>query len=222
MIVLMILGTFVALIGAGVAAVGLGVVARLVFAGIIAVLAGVVLGFVDLHDDDSRPGPEIVAGRAGAAGAALVPRARRCARSGARAPAPAARDRAAGDVRGAAAGADADARQSADEIAARLRQLDQLRDSGLLDEAAYKERRNADPGGALMRFLALLVGLVAALGGSYAAFAAMRAVGPENRTDEFGFGDGATVSPGGGDLFESRNFALVVAALERELGRGRA
>jgi hypothetical protein len=69
-----------------------------------------------------------------------------------------------------------------------------------------------------MRLLALLVGLVAALGGSYAAFAAMQAVGPENRTDEFGFGDGATVSPGGGDLFETRNFALVIAALEREVG----
>src|SRR5690349_9022456 len=46
----------------------------------------------------------------------------------------------------------------------------------------------------------------------------MRAVGPENRTDEFGFGEGATVSPGGGDLFEAKNFALVIAALERELG----
>jgi hypothetical protein len=69
-----------------------------------------------------------------------------------------------------------------------------------------------------VRFLALLVGLAAALVGSYAAFAAMQAVGPDNRTDEFGFGDGAAVSPGGGDLFESRNFALVVAALERELG----
>ena len=69
-----------------------------------------------------------------------------------------------------------------------------------------------------MRFLALLVGLIAAFGGSYGAFAAMQAVGPENRTGEFGFGDAATASPGGGDLFESRNFALVVAALERELG----
>jgi hypothetical protein len=69
-----------------------------------------------------------------------------------------------------------------------------------------------------VRFIALLVGLAAALVGSYGAFAAMQAVGPENRTDEFGFGEGATVSPGGGDLMESRNFALVIAALERELG----
>jgi hypothetical protein len=69
-----------------------------------------------------------------------------------------------------------------------------------------------------VRFLALLVGLVAALGGSYGAFAAMQAVGPDNRTDEFGYGDGATVSPNGGDLFDARNFALVVAALQREVG----
>ena len=69
-----------------------------------------------------------------------------------------------------------------------------------------------------MRFLIFLVGLVAALGGSYAAFSAMRAVGPEDQSDDFGFGDAALISPGGGDLFESKNFALVVAALERELG----
>jgi hypothetical protein len=69
-----------------------------------------------------------------------------------------------------------------------------------------------------MRFIALLVGLAAALAGSYGAFSAMQAVGPEKRTNEFGFGDGATVSPGGGDLLQSKNFALVKAALERELG----
>ena len=69
-----------------------------------------------------------------------------------------------------------------------------------------------------MRALAMVIGLLAALGGSYAAFGAMRAVGPENRTGEFGFGDAALISPGGGDLLQSRNFALVVAALERELG----
>src|SRR5690349_10699007 len=70
----------------------------------------------------------------------------------------------------------------------------------------------------MLRLVALIVGLAAAVAGSYGAFATMQAVGPENRTGEFDFGDGATVSPGGGDLLESRNFALVVAALERELG----
>jgi hypothetical protein len=69
-----------------------------------------------------------------------------------------------------------------------------------------------------MRFLALLAGLVAALAGSYGAYTAMRAVGPDNRAGEFGFGDAATISPGGGDLFAPGNFALVIAALKRELG----
>ena len=135
MIVLMILGTFVALIGAAVASVGIGVVARLVFAGIIAVLAGVALGFVDLHDDDSRPGPEIVL-------AVLVPLAVLSL------PGPAVREKRRGprNLRPVTDPpmtfeAPPVTRQSADEIAARLRQLDQLKESGLLDEAAYKERR---------------------------------------------------------------------------------
>ena len=136
MIALMILGTFVALIGAAVAAVGLGVVARLVFAGIIAIVAGVVLGFVDLHDDDSRPGPEIVL-------AVLAPLAVLSF------PGPKARKKRprapimqpGTDPPVTFATPPPATRQSADEIAARLRQLDQLRESGLLDEAAYKERR---------------------------------------------------------------------------------
>jgi hypothetical protein len=69
-----------------------------------------------------------------------------------------------------------------------------------------------------MRFLALLVGLLAAFGGSYGAFAAVQAVGPEDATDNFGYGDAATVSPNGGDLLESANFALVIDGLKRELG----
>src|ERR1700754_1809911 len=69
-----------------------------------------------------------------------------------------------------------------------------------------------------MRILAVLAALVAALGGSYGAYAAMRVLGPDNHANDFGFGDAARISPGGGDLFESRNFALVLKALERELG----
>jgi hypothetical protein len=69
-----------------------------------------------------------------------------------------------------------------------------------------------------MRVLAALVGVVAALGGSYTAFAAMRALGPDNRTNEFAFGTGAKVPPGGGKVFETRNFRRVVTALRRELG----
>ncbi|HEY6890107.1 MAG TPA: hypothetical protein VI300_20055 [Solirubrobacter sp.] len=70
----------------------------------------------------------------------------------------------------------------------------------------------------MVRILAMLVALVAAIGGSYGAYAAVRAVGPDDRTDDFGYGDAATTSPGGGDLYESKNFALVIAALKRELG----
>jgi hypothetical protein len=74
----------------------------------------------------------------------------------------------------------------------------------------------------VIRALAVLVGVVAALAASVAAFAAIRAVGPANRTGDFGFGKAATVAPSGGTLFETRNFARVLTALERELGRGGA
>jgi hypothetical protein len=127
MIALMILGTFVAIVGAAVAAVRLGVIARLVFAGIAAIIAGLVLGFVDLHADDTRPGTEILI-------AVLVPLALFSIPGRARAGAPRAAPMTVPPVT-------TTSRASADEIAGRLRQLDQLRDSGLLDEAAYKERR---------------------------------------------------------------------------------
>jgi hypothetical protein len=69
-----------------------------------------------------------------------------------------------------------------------------------------------------MRLVAMLVAAIAALGSSYGALAAMRAVGPDDQTDVFGYGDAATISPGGGDLLEAKNFARVVTALRRELG----
>jgi hypothetical protein len=69
-----------------------------------------------------------------------------------------------------------------------------------------------------MRALAILIGLIASVGAGYGSFLAARAVGPENRTNEFGFGDAALAPPGGGNLFQSKNFALVVDALKRELG----
>ena len=206
MIALMILGTFVAIIGAAVAAVRLGVIARLVFAGIAAIVAGLVLGFVDVHADDTRPGTEILI-------AVLVPLALFSIPGRARVGAPmtvppvtfatpppgdVARER--GRDRRAAAPA---------RPAARLRAARRGRLQGT---------PQADPGGTVCGPPIFLVGLVAALGGSYAAFSAMRAVGPEDQSDDFGFGDAALISPGGGDLFESKNFALVVAALERELG----
>jgi hypothetical protein len=72
----------------------------------------------------------------------------------------------------------------------------------------------------VIRAFAALLGIVAALAGSVGAFAAIRAVGPKDRTGEFGFGKAATVAPGGGTLFQTRNFARVVTALKRELGPG--
>jgi hypothetical protein len=138
MILLMILGTFLAIVGVAVAAVGLGVIARLVFAGVVAVLAGVVLGFVDLHDDDSRPGPEIVAAVLAPIAVFSFPGPKASRRTPRRTtPVPEQPVTFAGPPPAWAN----TSTQSADEIASRLRQLDQLRDSGLVDEAAYKERR---------------------------------------------------------------------------------
>jgi hypothetical protein len=134
MIGLMIAGTFVALIGAAVAAVGLGVVARLVLAGIVAIGAGIALGFVDLHDDDSRPGLEIVAAVVAPLAVFSFPGPKTSPR---RRPGP----QPVTEPPVTFATPPPTTRQSADDIAGRLRQLDQLKESGLLDEAAYKERR---------------------------------------------------------------------------------
>ncbi|HWK26513.1 MAG TPA: hypothetical protein VNS09_08125 [Solirubrobacter sp.] len=63
-----------------------------------------------------------------------------------------------------------------------------------------------------MRALAVLIGAVAALAGSYGAFTLMQKVGPQDRTNEYGYG------AAGGDLLSSAGFGLVVDALRRELG----
>jgi hypothetical protein len=69
-----------------------------------------------------------------------------------------------------------------------------------------------------MRAFAMLIAVIATLAGSYGALTAVRAVGPDDQTDNYGYGDAATTSPGGGDLYQSQNFARVVTALRRELG----
>ena len=69
-----------------------------------------------------------------------------------------------------------------------------------------------------MRALAALVGIVAAFAGSYLAFGFIQSVGPDNRINDFGYGEAATRPPDGGSLIESDNFARVVTALQRELG----
>src|SRR5829696_7248294 len=73
-----------------------------------------------------------------------------------------------------------------------------------------------------MRAFAILIGLLATLAGTYGGYLAQRAVGPDDRSNEFGFGDAAMAPPGGGNLLQSRNFTRVVEALERELGPGGA
>ena len=57
MIALMVLGTFVAIAGAALASS----LVRFILPIIIAVCAGAVLGFVDVHAADTRPGVEIIA-----------------------------------------------------------------------------------------------------------------------------------------------------------------
>jgi hypothetical protein len=136
MIALMVLGTFVGLIGMGIAAAGARGIARFITALAVAVVAGVVFGIVDLHADDTRPGLEIVA--------AVVAPLLLFTLPGVGRPSPAGRSTAkvtSPPVTFATPPRTATSNASAEAIATRLRQLDQLRDSGLLDEAAYKERR---------------------------------------------------------------------------------
>jgi hypothetical protein len=122
MIALMVLGSFAAVLGVALAAWRRGGIVRFVFVSTFATLAGVVLGFADLHDDDTRPGLEIVAAVAVPAVLLTVPVAFRT-RTTPPPPPPQA------------------PQAGAEEIAARLRQLEQLKDSGLLDDAAYRQRR---------------------------------------------------------------------------------
>jgi hypothetical protein len=137
MIVLMIGGTFAAIVGVAVAARSGRLIAGFVGAAIVAAVAGVVLGFVDLDDADTRPGVEIIVAVIAPLALFAVPAIR--VRGG----------RATGftaaamepPVVFATPPPPAAAKASADEIAGRLRQLDQLRDAGLVDDAAYKERR---------------------------------------------------------------------------------
>jgi putative oligomerization/nucleic acid binding protein len=137
MILLMVLGTFVALIGTGIASArgrrGAGValvggMARCFAALTVAGIAGVVLGIVDVHADDTRPGLEIVAAVVAPVLLFALPGIGRrppAGRGPSMAPVTAPRSPSA----------------SAEDIAARLRQLDQLKESGLLDEDEYKARR---------------------------------------------------------------------------------
>jgi hypothetical protein len=66
-----------------------------------------------------------------------------------------------------------------------------------------------------MRALAVFFGLIATLAGAYGGFWVMRELGPDDLTGQYGRGDAAAID---GNLMQSKNFALVIDALERELG----
>ena len=126
MIALMVVGTFVAIVGAAIA----GRLIRFIAVIIVAVLAGVVLGVVDLHADDTRPGYEIVVAVVAPMLLFSLPglgkrRARPVFTQSV--PQPTMQQ--------------PTTTAKAEDIAARLRQLEQLKEAGLLDDAAYDERR---------------------------------------------------------------------------------
>lgn len=145
MIVLMIFGAFAALAGAALASS----LARFILPAIIAVLAGVLLGFLDVNETDTRPGLEIVAvvaapvvlfcvpylGRRRSRGAVITPEIVQTYTE----PAPTAA--AAPTFTAPAPQWERRAPKDAEAIAERLRQLDQLKASGLLDDAAYADQR---------------------------------------------------------------------------------
>jgi hypothetical protein len=142
MILLMVFGSFIALGGAAIS----GVFARFMVVFFIALVAGVALGFVDLDDTDTRPGYEVlVAVIAPMVLIALPGVGRERTRPGIRLTQPSRPAQPADANFGVppkwqpkqqpATTADAE------DIASRLRQLDQLKTSGLLGEQEYAERR---------------------------------------------------------------------------------
>jgi len=148
LIVGMVFGTFFALGGAALA----GVITRFIFVLIIAVVAGVVLGLADIDPQDTRPGVEVLIAVAAPMALFLLPGVGRQRPRGTvrllqtpqqpQAAAPAANfgvppkwQQKPEPPRPAATPA------HAEDIASRLRQLEQLKQSGLLEEAEYQARR---------------------------------------------------------------------------------
>lgn len=148
MIVLMVLGSFVALAGAALASS----LVRFILPAIIAVCAGVMLGFLDVNETDTRPGLEIVAvvaapmvlfcvpflGRRRSRGHVVITPEVAATFAAAPEPAPAA---AAPTFTAPAPQWQRSTPKQAEDVANRLKQLDQLKASGLLDDAAYDEQR---------------------------------------------------------------------------------
>lgn len=167
MIVLMVFGSFVALAGAALASS----LVRFILPSIIAVCAGVVLGLLDVNEQDTRPGLEIVAVVAAPMVLFTVPFVGRRRRRGyvvqsneggitVEGATPQqmeqvqkVADRFGVQVNQPTAAAEPTFSEPAPQwqhrhtpgdpeaIAERLRQLDQLKESGLLDDAAYAQQR---------------------------------------------------------------------------------
>lgn len=66
-----------------------------------------------------------------------------------------------------------------------------------------------------MRAITVFFALLATVAGAYAGFWIVRELGPGDLTGQYGRGDAATID---GNLMQSKNFTLVIEALERELG----
>ena len=153
LIALMILGVFLAVGGAGLFSLRRGFAGTAIVGGVGRLLFGIfgvgiacaVFGIVDLHADDTRPGYEVVAA---VLVATLIPAIPALLRAPAGVPVPPLRGTPLAfasappasppppePVRAPATTA------KAEDIASRLRQLDQLKDSGLLSGDEYNQRR---------------------------------------------------------------------------------
>ena len=152
MIALMVLGTFVAIAGAALASS----LVRFILPIIIAVCAGVVLGFLDVNETDTRPGLEILAvvaapmvlftvpfvGKRRERGFVVQPeRADQFHQMAATFSAPPPPATEPTFTAPAPQWQPNHTPGDPEAIATRLRQLDQLKESGLLDDAAYAEQR---------------------------------------------------------------------------------
>ena len=157
MIASMVFGMFVALAGAAIA----GVILRFVFVIFISIAVALVLGFVDLNDADTRPGLEALVAVLAPMVLIVVPGLGK-RRSNARVVPPQMAEMAQQMAQMPTAPRPQPAQQpaasfgtppqwkprdepataaDAEAVASRLRQLDQLKQSGLLGEAEYAERR---------------------------------------------------------------------------------
>ena len=149
MILLMILGVFVAFAGASLfvsrrrvgAMAFVGGVGLFLFGLFVSGIASAVIGIVDLHDDDTRPGYEIVVVVLVAVLLPAIPALLRRGPAATPPPPALAGTPLAFTTAPPAPPAPAASPAKAEDIASRLRQLEQLKQSGLLSGDEYDQRR---------------------------------------------------------------------------------